>query len=104
MHGQNYFQQVPSLAVYTLTRYNGGGGNNNVAHKFTSNNTGNVETRTHPSTGLQHPYDNERNFLSRFPIGFDGCYNYEKRDHRNTRDYLKAINGQIDKQKFFQEL
>ena len=75
-----------------------------MAHTFTSNNTGNVETRTHPGTGLQHPYDKERKFLSRFPIGFDRCYRCGQRVHRNTPYYLMAIHGNFDQQKFFQEM
>ena len=64
MHWQKYYQQGPSQAENTLQRYNGGGDNNNARNRFKNINCGNVETRTHPSTGLQHPYDKERDFLS----------------------------------------
>ena len=62
-HGQNVYQQGPSQAKNTLQRYNGGGQDNNVRNKFANNNLRNIETRTHPSTVLQHTYDKERYFL-----------------------------------------
>ena len=101
-HGQKNYQQGPSQAENTLQRYNGGGQDNNVGNNFGNNNFHNVETRTHPGTGLQHPYDKERDFLSRFPLGFEGCYNCGQKDHRNTRDCTMAKNGNFDKTHFFQ--
>ena len=64
MHGQNYYQQGPSQAENTLRRYNGGRDNNNVRNRFENITSGNVETHTHPSTGIQHPYEKERDVLS----------------------------------------
>ena len=46
-----------------------------VMNKFPTINPNNVETLKHPGTGIQYPYDKERDFLSRFPVGFNGCYN-----------------------------
>ena len=57
-HGQSYFQQGPSLAETTLSWYNE---NNNGDETKKSNE---VETRKHPVTGQQYPYDKTRNFLS----------------------------------------
>ena len=71
-HGKNFYQQGPSKAENTLQRYNGG---EQVP------NPHDVETRKHTGTGLQHPYDKERDFLSRFPVGFNGCYNCGQTDH-----------------------
>ena len=97
-HVQSYFQQGPSLAETTLSRYNE---NNNGDDKKKSND---VETCTHPVTGQQHPYDKTRNFLSQFPLGFLGCLKCGQLGHRNTWDYLNNRGGNFDKQLFFCEL
>ena len=55
-----------------------------------------VTSTVNSHSGLQHPYDKERDFLSRFPVGFEGCYNCGQKDHRNTRDCTKAKNGNVD--------
>ena len=63
--GGLYFQQEPSLAESTMQRYSGNNGSSNS----TSFND-QVTKRKHPITGLQHPYDQECDYLSRFPFGF----------------------------------
>ena len=59
-----YFSPGPSLAEKILSRYNGG-----------DNGWNKVPTKIHPSSGLEHPYDQENNLLSRFPITFQDCLN-----------------------------
>ena len=66
-NGQLYFTQGTSLAEDNIARYNDGNGNRNPI-----NNDSKLDTRTHPDTGLQHPYDTVRNFLSQLPLYFQG--------------------------------
>ena len=63
--GVAYFQNSTSLAETTLARYNAP---NTTAQPASSDS--NVETRVHPETGVQHPYNASMDFLSRFPLGF----------------------------------
>ena len=72
-----------------------------MGNKFTDINSRNVETRTHSGTGLQHQYDKKKDFLGKFPVEFEGCYNCGQKNHRNTRDCTMAKNGNFDKQIFF---
>ena len=99
--GQNYFSHSPSLAETTMSRYNSGTGSG------TSNNDSSrpqVVTRTHPSTGLQHPYDKDRNYLSQFPVTFKGCFHCGDTNHSRTKDCPSAQAGTFDKTKFFSEM
>ena len=57
-HGQSYFQQGPSLAETTMSRYNENS-NDDETKKLND-----VKTRKHLATGQQHPYDKSRKFLS----------------------------------------
>ena len=76
------------------------------AGSFTRNSkpTSTVETRRHPVSGLQHPYDKDRDFLSRFPIHFSGCFNCGGTNYNNTRECPEAKNGNFDKKLFFSEM
>ena len=70
VQGNLYFQNSQSIAEQTLSRYH----NDNSGKDVSNLRKSHIETRRHPVTGLQHPYDTSRNFLSRFPLGFRGCY------------------------------
>ena len=59
--------------------------------------TNSVETRIHPTTGKTHPYEKLCDFISRFPVGFRGCYNYGKEDHFSTKDCPLVHAGTFDK-------
>ena len=61
--GQSYWQQGPSLIESTLARY----GDGNVKSTQPT-----IETRTHPKTGLQHPFSKKKNYLSDYTVGFRG--------------------------------
>ena len=61
------YQHSPSLAESTMSRYGGSSGTNDP-QRFNNK----IETRTHPSTGLQHPYNKARDSLNRFTIIFQG--------------------------------
>ena len=85
-HGYNLaYQHEQSIAKQTLQRYGSGS-----SHYTPRQNRAKIETKTHPTTGLQHPFDKERKFLSWFPLGFRGCYNCGKQDHYSTRDFPAA--------------
>ena len=68
--GQHYYQHSLSLAETTISRYSRGGNNNEDTGNASCTVPNNIETQTHPDTGLQHPYDKSRDFIIRFPIGF----------------------------------
>ena len=94
--GNMYFQNSPSLAEQTLSKYH----HDPISKEPPLSRNLHIETRIHPVTGLQHPFDKARNFLSRFPLGFRGCFNCGKTDHRNTRDCPLAQQGNFDKIRF----
>ena len=75
------YQQGKSPAETTMSRYNdNGNGNCNV-----SQNSTNMETRLCKETGVQHPYNKLRDYLSRFPLRFKGYYACGSKDHFSTR-------------------
>ena len=93
------FQQSQSSAEFTMSKYDNG------KQQYQGRNNGTkVETRLCRDTGLQHPYDKENDYLSRFPEGFRGCFNCGKTDHFRTGDCQLAQSGKFDKKKFFLEL
>ena len=95
------YQQGASLAERTIGRYSQPN-EYNKPNSFRSQIK--VETRKHPVTGVEHPYDKDRNFLSRFPLGFKGCFNCGQNDHFSTRNCPMANAGNFDKQTFFSEM
>ena len=42
--------------------------------------------------------------MSRFPLGFKGCYNCGGTDHFSTREFPPAMNGKFNKSEFFKEM
>ena len=56
------------------------------------------------TTGLDHPYDIEYDYTSRFPIGFRGCYICGATDHFGNNKCPVGINSKEDKQAFFKKL
>ena len=97
--GSSYaYQQSPSIAEQTIRQ-------NTPGYAPThSNNQLKVETRTHPQSGLQHPFDKDNNFLSRFPVDFRGCFNCGKTNHFTTKFCPAANSGDFDKTTFFNEM
>ena len=90
------YQQSQSSAESTMSRYGSG-----KQQDQGRSNGSKVETRLCRDTGLQHPYDKENDYLSRFPEGFRGCFNCGKTDHFRTGDCQLAQSGKFDKKKFF---
>ena len=99
--GQHYYSHSPSLAETTMSRYSSGTGSNTG---YNNTSRPQVVTRAHPSTGLQHPYDKDRNYLSRFPVTFKGCFNCGDTNHWRTKDCPAAQAGTFDKTKFLTEM
>ena len=89
------YQQGGSIAEQTISQYSQG--SSRTAGKP-------VETRKHPETGLEHPFDKDHNYLSRFPVDFKGCFNCGQTDHFSTRNCAAANNGDFNKQMFFNEM
>ena len=56
------------------------------------------------TTGLDHPYDIEFDFTSRFPIGFRGCFVCGATDHFGTSKCPVGIKGKVEKRLFFNEM
>ena len=75
------YQQSQSSAESTMSRYS-----SNKHQDQGRYNGSKVETRLCRDTGLQHPYDKENDYLSRFPEGLKGCFHCGKTDHFRTGD------------------
>ena len=98
-NSQVYFQRGPSLAESTIERYKGP-----PATTPTQQDRPEVQTKLCRETGLQHPYDSQRDYLSKYPLGFRGCYACGGEGHRNNRDCPKKLSGTFNKEEFFLEL
>ena len=100
--GQLYAYQSASPAESTLARYKSptrrqGNGSNDEINPY------NLPTRRGP-TGLQHPYDREDpKSISKFPIGFKGCFKCGATDHW-TSNKCAAPDTSGVKKEFFREL
>ena len=92
------------VAESTIARYSTPDKNSLDSGSFTYNNRAPVETRCHPVSGLQHPYDKDRDLLSLFAIHFNGCFNCGRTTHNTTRDCPEAKNGNFNKKLFFSEM
>ena len=98
-HTGQLFYQSQSPAEQTLQRYKGPP---KGTHSPGAYNPDNLPTRIGP-TGLPHPYRADApDVLSRFPLGFRGCFLCGGEDHNNTRYCPKKES--IDKKEFFKEL
>ena len=79
-----YHQPNSSQAETTMNRYKG--------NSSPPPNPHNLPTRIHPTTGLPHPYNpNSPDYLSRYPLGFMGCFNCGELDHRSSRECKKRV-------------
>ena len=74
------------------------------SHNSAQNDRKMVETRNHPESCLQHPFDLANNFLSRFPVDFKGCFNCGQTDHWQTKSCPEAKNGNFNKIMLFNEM
>ena len=94
-HGDLYFSSY-SQAEATLSKYGGGG---------TSGGT--TDTHVHEGAdGKKYPFDpNEPAYVSKFPLGWTGCYKCGKEDHWK-REFCPEGNNQDQKLKeiFHKEL
>ena len=94
------FQQGPSVAERTICQYTSGGPARGGQNSYAPSNKI-VDTKTHPETGLQHQFDKENNFLSKFPVDFRGYFNCGQTDHNSTKNCPAANNGNFNKLNFF---
>ena len=101
-HGNLYFQQGSLLPESTIQRYNRNDDSSDSQQQINLNNNQAV-TRKHPTKGLQHHYDQERSFLSRFLLGFKRCYNCGDPTHFRTQDCPSANSVNFDKMIFLQK-
>lgn len=88
-HRQSYFLPGPPLVESTISR--------NSAFKSRETQ---IETKLHPDTGLQYPYNIAVKFLSRFLFGCKGCYNCGKMDDNSTHAYKLVRAGNFDEKIF----
>jgi len=63
-----------------------------------------IETKLCRDTGLQHPYNREKDDLSKYPMGFRGCFACGKEDHRSGHECPLSGTSQFDKKTFFLEM
>ena len=56
-----------------------------------------VQTKKNKTTGLDHPYDNENDFTSRFPVGFRGCFICGATYHFGSSSYPVRINSKDER-------
>ena len=75
------YQQGQSPAESTIRRYSSNPGNN-----FSDTSGIKLVTKLCEKIGQHYPYDKENDYLSQFPVGFRGCYNYGSTDHYNPQD------------------
>ena len=56
------------------------------------------------TTCLDHPYDIEYDYTSRFPISFRGCFVCGATDYFGTNKCPVEIKGKVEKRLFFNEM
>ena len=98
--GPTYYQQNSSQAEQTMQRYKPND-RNNPDDRITQPD---VPTEYNLSTGQLHPWNEERKYLSKFPISFCRCFICDNTDHKGLRDCPITKDGKYDKKKFFEEL
>ena len=59
-----------------------------------------VPTMFFPETDKQHHFNPESNYVSRFPLGFCGCYACGQEDHFRSKNFPLKQNGQFNKREF----
>lgn len=97
-NGQVFYQRSLSQAETTLQRYKG---NDNV----TKPNYIPPITKTDPTTGVAYPYDEENDYVSRFPAGFRGCYMCGSHNHFKRADCPDGnTNDEQKKKQFFLDM
>ena len=83
------YGQEPSLAEGVLSKYKG---------------SPSVPTQRDPATGIEYPFDSEYNFVSRFPLGFSGCFICGATNHYSRSDCPKGIRNKDERRLFFNEM
>ena len=83
------YGQEPSLAEGVLTKYKGALG---------------VPTKRDPVTGVEYPFDAEYNFVSRFAVGFNGCFICGATNHFSRTDCPVGIRTKDERRLFFNEM
>ena len=83
------YGQEPSLAEGVLSKYKG---------------TPDVPTQRDPVTGIEYPFDAEYNFVSRFAVGFNGCFICGATNHFSRTDCPKGIRNKEERRLFFNEM
>ena len=85
----NAYHRQPSLAEGVISSYKQDAG---------------VPTKISNVTGKEHPFDAEYNFLSRFALGFSGCFICGATDHFSRMDCPKGIKTRDERKMFFNEM
>ena len=81
--GNIYFQKSLQ-SESTIVKYKGAKANEDVEIKMGSKKV------------IRYPYNIEYNFVSRFPVVFQGCYNCGREDHICREDCAQGIKNQTD--------
>ena len=91
--GSNYSQQSPSLAEITLQNYQGKPPNE-------LNSSWDVPSVFNPEIKLSYPFNSELDYVSKYPMGFKGCFTCGSKEHWKSDDCPKVQSGQANKQVF----
>ena len=94
---QVYFQHGPPLRESTIERYKG-------PTTQPMDNKPDVETKLCHTMGHHHPYHRERDYLSKYPVGFCGFNACGGEGHHNSRKCPKRLTGEFNKEEFSFEL
>jgi hypothetical protein len=85
---QVYFQRSMSQAETTIQQYKNGPAPT-------------IPTKTDSKTGIEYPFDESNNYVSRFPVGFQGCYMCGSQDHFKRTDCPDGNTQDRAKRKLF---
>jgi len=85
---QVYFQRSMSQAETTIQQYKDGPAPS-------------IPTKTDSKTGIEYPFDESNNYVSRFPVGFRGCYMCGSQDHFKRTDCPEGNTQDRAKRKLF---
>ena len=97
-NGDTFFQRNQYHAEKTMQRQNPDDGYD----KDRKHSQSEVPRKLNPSTNQLHPWNEDQNYLSRFPLSFCGCFVCGGTNHRGSCDFPLAKNWGYDN--FFKEL
>ena len=103
-HAGSIYFQSNSPAEQTLKQHHGNESNFDVSNYVQQKNPDNLPVKR-LSDGMLYPFrTDDPNYISKFPLGFRGCYICGASNHFSRSNCPTAQKGQFDKNAFFREL